>query len=176
MSKLLSFYRGDGVDAEGRRFDEILAWDDEDWEAVHDYIQWLFPTTTRSAFNANAPELIAEGIAAFQSDEILRSRLRQSFERFLRFAGLQCKDDQIQEGENFEKRADDIWTYENHNWLRISRVLECLRLFGMNAEADAFLGWLESAYQRGVIGGGDAASRAQAANSLAYWQRRCVKT
>jgi hypothetical protein len=173
MSNLVSFYRGEEFDAAGRRIGDIWAWDDDDWEAVHDFIQWLFPTVTRSAFNQLAPEIDAADIAAFRTDVDLRRRVRQSFERFLRFAGLEYREDgQVVERENFTERAEEVWTYENHNWLRISRVLECLRLFRLDAEADAFLRWLESACERGVIGAGDVGSRAQAVNSLSFWKKR----
>ena len=43
MSRLLDFYRGLKADTEGRSLKEILAWDEDDLEAVHDFIQWLFP-------------------------------------------------------------------------------------------------------------------------------------
>jgi opioid growth factor receptor-like protein len=173
MSNFVSFYRGEEFDAAGRRIDDIWAWDDVDWEAVHDFIQWLFPTVTRSAFNQLAPKIDAADIAAFRTDVDLRRRVRQSFERFLRFAGLEYREDgQIVERKNFKERAEEMWTYANHNWLRISRILECLRLFRMDAESGAFMRWLESAYKRGVIGSGDAESREQAKTSLTYWRRR----
>jgi hypothetical protein len=43
MSQLLAFYRGEGTDAEGRFLKDIWTWTDDDLEAVHDFIQWLFP-------------------------------------------------------------------------------------------------------------------------------------
>jgi len=84
---LLAFYRG-GRDTEGRTLDQILAWDDVELEYVHDYIQWLFPTTRRSAFNPVAPVLTDEVISFFRRDGALRDRLLAAFDRMLRFYGF----------------------------------------------------------------------------------------
>ena len=40
---LLRFYRLEGTDARGRSLEEIWTWEAGRLEAVHDYIQWLFP-------------------------------------------------------------------------------------------------------------------------------------
>ena len=52
--RLVNFHRG-GRDSEGRTLPGILAWDDDRLEAVHDYIQWVFPTRRPSGVNAAAP-------------------------------------------------------------------------------------------------------------------------
>lgn len=44
MSRLVAFYRGLETDIEGRLLKDILAWPDDDLEAVHDFIQCLFPS------------------------------------------------------------------------------------------------------------------------------------
>jgi hypothetical protein len=169
MSKLTQFYLGNGVDSEGRRIDEIWQWDDDELEAVHDYIQWLFPTTTRSAYNPHAPIPSASDIAEFRASAALRDRLRRSFTRFLQFLGLDFTDGVAAPAANFAERAAEVWAYANHNWLRVSRVLASLRLLGLEAEADAFFAWLDRAYRDGVIGSGDRGSRDEAAVSHAQW-------
>ena len=60
---IVRFYRGTGFDARGRSLDEVLAWDDERLEDVHDYIQWLFPLDEPSQFTPHAPLLTAESLA-----------------------------------------------------------------------------------------------------------------
>lgn len=169
MSKLTQFYLGEGVDSEGRRIDEIWAWDDDELEAVHDYIQWLFPTMTRSAFNPHAPIPSESDIAEFRASAALRDRLRRSFLRFLHFLGLAFVDGIVAPRNNFADRAAEVWTYSNHNWLRVSRVLASLRLLGLETEADAFFAWLDRAYRDGVIGSGDSGSRSEAAGSHRQW-------
>lgn len=148
MSQLLDFYRGAGVDARGRRLEQIWAWSDADLEAVHDFIQWLFPLPERSAYNPNAPLLSDEEIAAFAADESLRGRLLRSYERFLAFAGLLRRPDgSVADGPNLARREPDVWQGFNHNWLRITRVLRSLTLLGLADEAGAFFAWLRAAYE-----------------------------
>jgi Opioid growth factor receptor (OGFr) conserved region len=138
MSQLIDFYRGEGTDSEGRRLDEILAWRDGRLEAVHDFIQWLFPLPEPSRFNPDAPLLTAEDIAAFKRNPELRANLRRSFERILTFLGLaETVDGAVVEGPDFARRTPDVWDYPNHNWLRITRILRSLHLLGLEAEAQA---------------------------------------
>ena len=67
--KLIGFYSGKGTDDRGRRIDEIWSFSHEELEAVHDYIQWLFPLAERSAFNPGAPLLDDETIARFREGD-----------------------------------------------------------------------------------------------------------
>jgi hypothetical protein len=148
MSRLVEFYRGAATDTEGRRLEEVWGWDDDSLEAVHDFIQWLFPLPEPSNFNPDAPLLTAADVAAFRADALLRSRLRRSFERFLSFLGLTIDEGgRVAEGPNFVARVRDAWAYPNHNWLRVSRVLRSLTLLGLEAEARALYDWLSAAYQ-----------------------------
>jgi hypothetical protein len=138
MSRLLDFYRGEGMDCEGRSLDDILAWPDDDLEAVHDFIQWLFPLPEPSQFNPDAPVLTEADIAAFKSDPVLRANLSKSFDRILGFLGFALAGDgKVVEGDNFSARIPDVWAMSNHNWLRISRILRSLTLLGMESQAQA---------------------------------------
>ena len=67
----MRFYRGDGTDSEGRRLEDILRWDDQTLEYVHDFIQWLFPLDEPSAVNPNAPLVTRVDRDAFAADETL---------------------------------------------------------------------------------------------------------
>jgi hypothetical protein len=138
MSRLINFYRGTAPDSEGRMLQEIWAWSDEELEAVHDFIQWLFPLPEPSRFNPEAPLLTPADITAFTKEPLLRDNLRRSFERILSFLGLYwAEDGSVQEGPNFTARAPDVWLAPNHNWLRITRILRSLTLLGLEAEAKA---------------------------------------
>ena len=149
MSQLVDFYRGNATDAEGRYLRDIWNWPDQEWEAVHDFIQWLFPLPEPSRFNPDAPLLTAEDIQAFQTDEQLQLNLRKSFERILTFLGLtETADGKIIDGPNFSSRATDVWETPNHNWLRISRILRSLSLLGLANEATMLYDWLEGTYRR----------------------------
>ena len=138
MSQLLDFYRGTGRDSERRNLSEIWAWDDPQFEYCHDFIQWLFPLDEPSAVNADAPLVTAEDQAAFRSERELQAAMRRSFVRFISFVGLKQTDDgRIIRGPNFDQRQV-VWRYQNHNWLRITRVIKSLRLLGFENEARAF--------------------------------------
>jgi hypothetical protein len=148
MSRLLDFYRGTATDSEGRLLSDLLRWNDDDLEAVHDFIQWMFPLPEPSRFNPDAPLLLPEDIEAFRGDETLRLQLRRSFERILTFLGLtENADSVISEGPNFMARADDVWTIPNHNWLRITRILRSLTLLGLEREAQALYACLCGFYR-----------------------------
>src|SRR5262245_2043307 len=124
MSRLVSFYRGQGTDSEGRRLQEIWAWSDDELEECHDFIQWLFPLPERSQFNPDAPVLTPEEIAVMRGDRAIQSNLRTSFERILTFLGLALSTDEtVIDGPNFAARRSDVWAAPNHNWLRITRIL-----------------------------------------------------
>lgn len=88
MFRLMVFCRGEGNDNEGRSLEQILAWNDDDLEAVHDFIQWLFPLPEPSQYNPNAPLLTKADVAAFKCDPVLQANLMRSFERILTFLGL----------------------------------------------------------------------------------------
>jgi hypothetical protein len=148
MSRLVDFYRGLAADCEGRRLQEIWDWPDREWEYVHDFIQWLFPLPEPSRFNPDAPLLTAEDVQSFRDDEQLRANLRLSFARMLTFMGLTATTGTVAEGPNFAARAADVWEAANHNWLRITRVLRCLTLLGLGAEARALYAWLEMTYRQ----------------------------
>src|SRR5579884_3099361 len=127
MSPLINFYRGTAPDSEGRMLQEIWAWSDQELEAVHDFIQWLFPLPEPSRFNPDAPLLTPEDVAAFRTDDRLRANLRRSFERILTFPGLaETPGGQVVEGPNFAARTPDVWSVPNHNWLRVTRILRSL--------------------------------------------------
>ena len=148
MTQLVDFYRGEATDAEGRRLEEILSWDDDRLEAVHDFVQWLFPLTEPSQFNLDAPLLTGEDIAAFKADPVLQVHLHKSFERLLDFVGLALAEgEKVVEGPNFAARVPDIWAVPNHNWLRVTRILRSLTLLGLATLAQAFFGWLEATYE-----------------------------
>lgn len=126
FSSWLNFYRGAGADAEGRTLHQILAWDDEMLESVHDYIQWLFPLPERSMFNANAPILTDADIAAARADAAVQSNLRAALQRMRQFYGL--TPETADRPKSWAQASD-------HNHLRLTRILRSLTHLGLSAEA-----------------------------------------
>ena len=170
-SPILGFYRGERPDDRGRSLAAMQSWDDNRLEAVHDYIQWLFPLPERSAFNPNAPLLTPADMEAFRSGAELRDRLLASFRRMLAFYGFaldqRAERPTITPAANFSSRTS-AWLHQgNHNLLRLTRILRCLTLLGLPEHAQAFLAALErlDAEQPGRIG----------AVTMRYW-RDAVRT
>jgi len=131
-ARLIGFLSESAPDSEGRRLSEILGWPDERLEHVHDFIQWLFPLTEPSPVNPSAPVLDADTIAAIRAQPETLANLRAAYERMLRFY-----------------RGSRHWiTPGNHNHLRITRILKCLRLTGLEIEAREFFEWLSEIYQQ----------------------------
>ena len=95
MNGLISFYLKDCPNLDGRWLEELWGWPDEDWEMFHDFIQWLFPLDRASAFNADAPLLDGDTIRAWRDDKLLQDNLRTSYERWLRFCGVERVGDNL---------------------------------------------------------------------------------
>jgi hypothetical protein len=132
---IVAFYSG-GRDAAGRALSEILAWDDERLETVHDYIQWLFPTRQPSAVNPLAPLVTERTVRAFAADETLRTRLREAFDRMLVFYGLRREAARIDiDAARFPVRARSWLNPGNHNHLRLTRMMDSLSTLGLRDNA-----------------------------------------
>jgi hypothetical protein len=148
---IVSFYSG-GVDDRGRTLQAILDWPDERLESVHDYIQWVFPTTTPSGVNPWAPLVTDATIAAFTS-AALRDRLRAALDRMLTFYGLARATDTngrvsiAIDSDRFARRAANWLTPGNHNHLRLTRIMQSLWSLGLESEAAALQRCLLDVYE-----------------------------
>lgn len=148
-NKILDFYSGASADHKGRYVREILGWSNDELERVHDYIQWLFPLLERSAFNVSAPVLDAGTIHEFRSRPELQENMRASFRRMLTFYGLESVDIHglvVRPSPCFARRSENWLTENNHNHLRITRILRSLWILGLEAEASAFIDCLAAIY------------------------------
>ena len=146
--RILEFYAGEKTDDRGRYLRDLWNWPDERLEDVHDYIQWMFPLRDPSAFNPQAPVLDVEAIAAFGASPELQQNLRTSFLRILRFYGLEMSGERIAAAPAFAARSRNWLSANNHNHLRITRILVSLRLLGLEPEAQAFYAFLAALYER----------------------------
>lgn len=156
MQPIVEFYEGHGTDAAGRKLNDILAWDDEMLEVVHDYIQWLFPLRDGSQINPQAPRLDSAQMAEFFKRRELRTRVHVAFSRMLAFYGLRHDmDGTVKPSPTWPTRSANWLTPYNHNFMRITRILTSLRLLGLDAEAKAFFAALDDIAKgpyRDVIG------------------------
>ena len=160
--KLLRFYSGEGTDDRDRTIADIWCYSHNELEGVHDYIQWLFPLAERSAFNPAAPLLDAETIERFQEDDALRRNVERSLGLMLDFYGLALVGNRIVRAKTFAERSRNWLTPQNHNFLRLTRVLKSLSLLGHGQRARQLLACLEEIGRdhQGVIG----------ATTLTYWR------
>jgi Opioid growth factor receptor (OGFr) conserved region len=148
---LVEFYSGRAPDHAGRFVGQIQQWPDERLEAVHDFIQWLFPLAEPSPVNPLAPVLDRETIEAFSTQPELRRSPRLSFLRMLRFYGLEVRSGKplrVQPAANFDQRGANWLHPGNHNHLRITRILKSMALLGLREEAGALLECLETIYSQ----------------------------
>ena len=149
-TQIIGFYCGTEPDHQGRYVHEILNLPDDQLEAVHDYIQWLFPLSERSGFNVAAPALTQESIQEFRNRPDLQGRLRVSFLRMMNFYGFETrfgKQITVTRAPNFGIKSIGWLSPSNHNHLRITRILKCLTILGLEAEAKAFFGCLSEIYE-----------------------------
>jgi hypothetical protein len=160
--ELLEFYGGRGTDDRGRRIEDIWAFSNDELESVHDYIQWLFPLADRSTFNPRAPLLDAETIDRFRSDPTLSKNVDRSLRVMLDFYGLAIAGTEILRVPTFGGRSKNWLRPNNHNFLRLTRILKSLTLLGYDERARQLLECLIGidAKVPGVIGG----------TTLQYWR------
>lgn len=142
LTPLLDYYRGLGTDQSNRTIRDVWNFSFEKLEHVHDYIQWLFPTSQRSVFNANAPVLTLFDRIEFSKRIIYRKHLNRSLDVMLTFYGLErySLNGEIIVRRNpvtFVERARVWLRPRNHNFYRLSRMLRSLSELGMQENAEA---------------------------------------
>lgn len=137
---LCQFYRGEETDVAGRMIQDLWNYTLEQKERQHDYIQWLFPTRTPSDFNSNAPTLTTRDIQAFKNDSLLKNNLKRSFVEMMQFYGFEYLEDTniVVRASTFNERIKVWLNPNNHNYRRITRILDCLNTLGMENEKNAF--------------------------------------
>jgi hypothetical protein len=142
---LVAFYQGTSPDPRGRSLVDLWALDHEAMERSHDSIQWLFPTATPSRNHPTAPVLDAESISVFRQSPEMRERLLRSLRFMLDFYGLSMISPQeIGKAEHYQQRQK-VWQSElNHNYLRLTRILESLRLLGLESYSLSLYSCLEA--------------------------------
>ncbi len=169
-TRIIGFYSGEEPDHRGRYLHEIQVWPDDQLEAVHDFIQWLFPLPEPSGFNAAAPILNRESMQEFRKRSELHQNLRVSFLRMMKFYGLEvdfAEQIKVTRTRYFAAKATIWLSPGNHNHLRITRILRCLSFLGLEAEARAFFECLSEIYDNEQSQPRPAIST----ETIQYWRR-----
>ena len=110
-------------DFKGRMIQDIWNYSDEEIEGIHDFIQILFPLNKKSQSVFHGHHLDTDDLVqSLKDDEQVKENILKSSEWFL----------------SFLKRHDYWKRGYNHNQLRITRVIRCLRLVVGQEEANSF--------------------------------------
>lgn len=179
--QLADFYQGTGPDSDGRGIEDILKWSEEignsksilheSLEYTHNYIQWLFPLEEPSQYNPDAPILTGPSISFLKRNPKCQENITRSFDMMLEFYGLQY-DQEINEvtaRESFPERKENWMNRENHNYLRISRILTSLRLLGQENRSTAFFNFLNNLFL------GDISAVKKIGSSIHHWKKAAGK-
>ncbi len=120
---LLDFLKGTGRDKHGRTHQDILNFSDEQLESVHNYIQWIFPIREMSENVMGSPYLESEEeIETLRSDHQVQENMIKALVRM----------------EDFY-RDNDFWLQPNdHNHLRITRIIKSIKLLNSKDNASEF--------------------------------------
>ena len=116
---------------DGDFIDNILKnwWGDYDrLEIHHGYVQWLFPLR-KQGLNSRAHPLQLHELEYLRKSKSAKEKLLKSYQMMLDFYGMRMKD--MKTGELERNKSTYKERYQNlrkrmHNFLRISRILQCL--------------------------------------------------
>jgi len=107
-------------------------------EERHNYIQWLFPI--RESGMANVQPLTKNESIQFQKSKEMQNNLIKSYEVMLDFYGFILNKETLE----IERSSDYISRFNNlinhsHNYLRITRILKCLGICGLETYKKGFI-------------------------------------
>ena len=156
MSDIQAFLLGQGPDNKGRFYSSILTFDDQMWDECHDFIQWLFPLPVESKHARFSPVLTHQDIEDLWNNSVVQINLINFANRFCSFLGInifmpsgagldfltggKCFTEirfRVSLSNNFSDQAKYWLRANDHNHLRINRMLQCLVLFGLENLAKA---------------------------------------
>ncbi|KAI2466131.1 opioid growth factor receptor conserved region-domain-containing protein [Annulohypoxylon bovei var. microspora] len=152
----------------GHRFDEIVSWDDDRIERDHRFIQWLFPLARSSSADEDAPVVDRQILIYVRNHNEILQNMRLAVTRMMRFYGFDMFWDSelrvVISNLGLRNEVYGRWLKDkDHNHNRITRMIQSLRLFSLDDEAEAI-------YQRFLLmnrGRGSPVSQA----TLHHWRR-----
>lgn len=138
-----AFYNGKISTPEGLFIDDVLAFTQDQFENNHHFIQWLFPIPTASFYNLQSPRLTKKAAKELGRQKEFREKMKESFQFMCKCYELTIS---YNNGDICIKPTSEFTGYwltpNNHNHLRITRILECLSNIGLIDYAKAFLSCL----------------------------------
>jgi hypothetical protein len=142
---ITAFLEGEGPDARGRSLFDVLAMDNAALERNHDFIQWLFPLREPSRAVPDAPVLTDADVEAIRESGMAQYALAAATDRM----------------DAFYRTTHDWLMPNDHNHLRITRIIRSLRLLVGDEQADAF--------RAAILSRVEATRAPVSARSRGYW-------
>ena len=129
--EIISFLENRSQDFKGRTFHDMINCSDVQMEKAHDQIQWMFPLHEESNHAPQSyPILTTASTTEAKESQFVKNNLKIAKDRMERFYSIGEYDD-------IDKQR--LWCRErNHNLLRITRIIRCLRHFDLEDEAKDF--------------------------------------
>ena len=143
-----AFLKGEGTTPNGQTVYDLLGYDDEQMERVHDWIQWAFPNPLPSQAQPQAtPTRFTRAQAAsIMNSFVARAHSVALLNKTLLFWGIQWQEQQQQGRSSFAvkdgARLCRKLSGKNHNAKRMTRVLVFLYSTGQVHEAEELRAFL----------------------------------
>ena len=140
----IKFLSGEEIQDESFKFqscEEFRKANDKNLESHHDYIQVVFPNLEQSGY-ANKDLYLNKNLKKWQDlmqDLEIRLKIQENLRlnliRILTFFGFEVTLGDSSKIIKLKAKTDGVaFKLGNHNGLRLTRVLICLKIFGLNRE------------------------------------------
>lgn len=142
--KIVKFYRGEIKNSDNWSLEEMWKFSLGELEMDHSYIQYMFPSNEPSMMNGDSPTMTKEESHIFKNDPELQEKVKKSFLVILNFFGFELVSQDgllsiIPLKSTIKRPKPQAWLeHFNHNMLRVTRILKCLRLTGLGQYAILF--------------------------------------
>jgi len=168
MPHIIEFYSGTKVDSFSYSLEEILNFNYTELEKIHNYIQLMFPTDDTQNIEKEKPYVAEEEINKFKENSAkgnqLRNNLFNSYIKIMDFYGFDVlKNKKLRKSENYNVRKNNWISTKNHNYLRLTRIISCLKLLGLEEYAKELFEALKIVYDENKIVIGQ--------TTLNFWQQ-----
>ena len=145
----IDFFQNKIRNIDSLTYNDILNYDNKKLEDKHKYIQYLFPLPIKSKYNPDAPVINQIFINEAINNMEIRKNIIKSFLRMLNFYGYSYS---VKPFDIIDKGETKQWlTKQNHNYLRITRILKFLMLVKMDLLAYKFVEQLCKLNESGKI-------------------------
>ena len=146
MSTIKAFYLNKEPNPKGLYLKDIWNFSDWEFDNTHDFIQWMFPLELESKHSDLAPVVSKEDFSEMVNNPQIKENLLNSLYMAENVWGLDVHHKKMNRARprTFKSFDELNWpTHYHHNYIRISRVIHCLRLFQLENEAKELLEYLE---------------------------------